>query len=281
MINPSEALSRAGINDIPTGKRWQISGAWEVELDRVTNWLRRIANENLGRLGGNSAAALDAGRGLPDEIVARFGADEAAVSPTLMDKASLGLLESSAPSSRSLKLLMVLKWLAFFSELMLFVLLWFLGFGSGVVIVIGALLALSGFLMGFGAGNLLIGYEEGTSARHLWAWTSMIGGAVSTVLLAWLRASGDEEIGLAALIFPVALALVIALLEALEVLGGNRFRRLRESMFRAQTWFASARHREKFNEGLWWRIYEGEVSALSRNLVKAYQGDVEVEGIKR
>lgn len=258
--------SRVAQSDVPKNKRWQMTGVWEMELDRVTRWLRQIANSNYGRL-ANADDAIEAGKGLPEQIVALFGAQGSAVDPRVLEAASLGTFERSAPSATLLTALSVLTWIAFSSEILLFLFMVILGFANPAVIVIGVLLAVSGYAIGSGVGNLMIASESGHGLKSFRGWTATLLGLLAAVGLSWLRARGVEDEDWAVAIgVPLILVLMIALFEALESTLQHKYKNLWDQMFIAQVWFSTEQHQERYKEGLWTSIYDGEIVASAKRV---------------
>jgi hypothetical protein len=166
---------------------------------------------------------------------------------------------------------MILKWLAFSAELVLFIAFWLMDFGSAVLIVIGGLLALSGYLMGYGLGVLLVEHDEQRSVLNFRGWLSFGVGLAGTILLSWVRASGDLEFSAVAIVFPLVLASLISMFEAIERWSIARYSRLRNEMFRAQAWYSGKQHRMRAKDNLWSDIYSTEVKTLAGKLDDAFE----------
>jgi|SRR5215203_3648447 len=272
-----DELRRVAMNEVPKNKRWDPTGVWEEEFNRVSEALGVAANLNFGKF-GRKDDALSAGKGLPEVIVARFGSDATAVDPDVMHQAALGRYAKQAPSLKLILAFSILKWTAMGCETLLFVFLALMGFANYIVVIVGLLLALSGYLMGHGVGNLLVSHEAGGGARSPKGWLYFSVGLLATVGLSVLRASGSEEGIMAAILIPIILAATIALFEALSFVHTLRYKNMWEEMFRAQVWYSIEQHQRRYREGLWRKVYEGEVERAASRLQGALSDDPKLAG---
>jgi hypothetical protein len=256
------SLKRVAPGDVPRNKVWELSAVWELEVGHVVEWLKRRANANLGRL-QSAEAALKAGDGLSEEVKALFGAEAPAVDPDTLDKAAKGELGREAPSASLITTSRILKWTAFCSETLLFIILQVMGFGNPILILMGVLLALSGYTAGYGVGSILSKYEDGHGLKNPKGWLFTIFGAAGAVTISWLRSQGAEEGRVAAVLIPVILVAAIALFEALDLTLSHKYDFLRDQMYKAQIWYAIEQHRKNFDNDLWKTIYEREVQGFA------------------
>jgi hypothetical protein len=263
-------LNRVAPEDVPRNKVWELAAVWELEVGQVVEWLRTKANANVGRLPSNEAV-LKAGEGLSEEVLARFGAEAPSVDPDILDKAAKGVLGREAPSAKLITASSILKWTAFFSETILFVILQIMGFGNPILILMGVLLALSGYATGYGAGAVLTSHEDGYGMKNLKGWLFLIFGALGAVTISWLRSQGAEEGQAAAVLIPIILVVAIALFEALDLTLSHKYDSLRDQMYKAQAWYASEQHRKNFDSGLWKTIYEREIQGFATKRNDALQ----------
>src|ERR1700730_1634533 len=185
-------LERASERDIPADKRWEIAALWEVELQRVVRWLEDKASLNFGRT-QDVQQALDSGRDLAALVFAFFDQQGEAQDARIRDQASLGALRKQAPSGKLIAVGGVLRWIAMLSEVLLFLFMALRGFGSYVLVVFGVLLALSGYLMGNGLGNLIVNVERGEGLANLKGWLAVLIGAIGAGGISYVRAAGVEE----------------------------------------------------------------------------------------
>jgi hypothetical protein len=272
-------LERASERDIPADKRWEIAALWEVELQRVVRWLEDKASLNFGRT-QDVQQALDSGRDLAALVFAFFDQQGEAQDARIRDQASLGALRKQAPSGKLIAVVGVLRWIAMLSEVLLFLFMALRGFGSYVLVVFGVLLALSGYLLGNGLGNLIINVERGEGLASLKGWLSVLIGAIGAGGISYVRAAGVEEAQAAAILVPVIVALTISLLEAMHLTLSFKSDLMLGEMFRAQRWFATDQHRKNYREELWQRTYEGAVRKFASSLSKSQQG-YDASGPKR
>ncbi|HVT61809.1 MAG TPA: hypothetical protein VHR45_25855 [Thermoanaerobaculia bacterium] len=236
----------------------------------IAEWLRLKANGNLGRA-RTIAGAIKAGDGLSEEVMARFGAEAPAVDPDILDKAARGELGREAPSAKLIAAAGILKWTAFLSEIFLFLVLWIMGFGNPILVLMGMLLALSGYATGYGVGAILVTHESNGGFKNLKGWLFTLFGLAGGTTLAWLRSRGAEEGQLAAVLIPMILVLAIALFEALHMTLSHKYNFLRDQMYKAQVWFAIEQQKKNSDSGLWRTIYEREVQTFAKRTDVALQ----------
>jgi hypothetical protein len=174
-------LQRVTRDEVPKEKRWQQDAVWELEFDRIKRWIAEEANSSVGRPETTLDSALQAGASIPDEIRARFGTMGEAVDPTLMKQVALGALEQNSPSPSLISTFGFLRWVAMLCETLIFFWLWLMGFGNEVLIIMGVMLAGSGFLLGLGFGRLVVAHEFGSLSKELKGWASAIVGSVGII----------------------------------------------------------------------------------------------------
>lgn len=270
MMPGERELRRVAPGDVPRSRIWEISAVWEIEMGGIAEWLRLKANGNLGRA-RTIAGAIKAGDGLSEEVMARFGAEAPAVDPDILDKAARGELGREAPSAKLIAAAGILKWTAFLSEIFLFLVLWIMGFGNPILVLMGMLLALSGYATGYGVGAILVTHESNGGFKNLKGWLFTLFGLAGGTTLAWLRSRGAEEGQLAAVLIPMILVLAIALFEALHMTLSHKYNFLRDQMYKAQVWFAIEQQKKNSDSGLWRTIYEREVQTFAKRTDVALQ----------
>lgn len=243
----------------------------ERETAELNAWLKEEANLALGKPNPTRESAYAHGENLVSEIRQVFGREDPARNVELINRASDGRLEAHVPSSGAILAYLALFLIAFIAETAIGFVQYTMGDSSGVVIVIAVALAIGGAIAGAGLATVLERANplprelSGDSGTMLSASTSIglaVAGLVIIAVAAWVRTGGDENGADLIVAFTVAVALMIAVCEALWIHKNKRRQFLRQQMFRAQVWFATDEHRKNSDRNVFLNNYRRAVDAI-------------------
>jgi len=265
-------LRRATRDEISLAQRWQIAAAWDVEVERVKNWLHKRANQNLGKPGATVESALADGGNLPDEVRVTYSAQGAQKDVEMLANAADGRIEREAPARGMVIATDLLKWFALLVETAIFVWMVAMGWATAVVIGVGVMLAFFGWLMGDGAGRILMTHEKIGRWIHPRGLIEFAIGTVGVAAISWIRTVGEEEGAMAVVVITGLLALLIATFQAINMVLTEKYRELHQKMFSCQIWFSTDEHIKAVQTGFWKNFYDAEVRALSNEWREKQQG---------
>ncbi len=269
-------LRRITRAEVPLASRWQFGAVWDLEVAQVKNWLDERAADNLGKAGATVESALQDGSHLSKEINLTYGAQAVARDQRVVTAAANGLLEREAPARTAVIATDVLKWLFFLSELCIFGWMVWMGLSTGIVILVGLLLAGAGLLLGDGAGRLLVRHEQERDWSDSRGWLEFVVGLAGVTAISYIRTVGEEEGVFTIVAITAFLAVLIATFHAMHKVLIEKYTEQHQKMFAAQGWFATDEHLRAYQAGFWKDYYERQVKALATQLAKV---DVEYSNI--
>src|SRR4051794_20541516 len=232
-MRPKMIPSRTTRPEVPRDRRWEINAVLEIELEKISSWLKDEANTKFGAL-RDKERTLQAGSALPEQVQALFGAEDVAIDPQILDDASTGKLGRQAPAASGIAMASVLKWVFLCAEVLIFTFLYLAHLANWLVILVGGLLAVGGYLTGLGGGTLIVAHESKGSLRSVRGWVCLIVGLIIVGGIAYARTGGEEEGAFPVVAVTVGMALAIAVLEIMEMLMRRKYRELWEKMYSAQ-----------------------------------------------
>jgi hypothetical protein len=243
-------LKRAQIGDIPSSDRWNIGAAWELEKQRIEEFVDDEANIAYGRFPDNVESAKALAPDVWHKIVNAYPIDSQ-LDANLLSDVKLGLPEKLAGSKALLVTVRVLLALAMGVEVAIFVAMWAVGEASWPVIVQGAVLAIGSWSLGWGLYNLTIALDqrEKTRGSRVLTLSALIFGALSIAVVTAMRAQLTQEQSFAIVAITLTLALLIALMETLSESMGHRYGIHHRDMFRAQQQYANSQHNAHHKTG--------------------------------
>jgi hypothetical protein len=268
---------RISAEEIPAGRRWQMNAAWDIEYNRIREYLQDRANHNVGARisqapADRASGAKQDGSVLPADVNAIYGALHWAIDAKSRGQAERGELQRMAPSPVTIRLLAAGTIVTVLLEISIFLVMWILGQGGNLITVgVGALLAGFGYLAGEGLGRLLIGREEETHSGTVLSWIFLTAGFIGIVGMTVIRylaaraaaEEGENVGGLVAIVLLTALlAGAVAIFHAAHMERAERYRTLLQKMFGAQLVFATEQAQTNHRNGLWQQLYDNAVDAF-------------------
>ena len=265
MSDALDQLQRVAADEVPPARHWHLRAVFEMEKERIEDWLRANVIQNLSPRNSTVKSALQAGEALPESIEGSMGLEHQEIRHAdLKKKAENRVLEKNSPGRGWLRSLGVLKWLFMLAEFSLFVVQWLMGISNAAVILLGAVLAFAAFLVGWGLGMIGLDPQQGGGTKNPRIWAAILGGSVGVLGVAVLRSSGGGEGVWVVVGFTLVLALLIVLFEALHVHGKATYEENRRQFFQVQQWLAKDQHVRDFESGLWWKTYERFVTEVAQ-----------------
>lgn len=262
--------NRVRAADLPSEDAFNFGAVHEQETARLNAWLQEEANLALGKPNATETTAFTHGENLVSQIKQVFGRDDPARNQELINRASDGRLQAHVPSPGAILAYMLLFFFAFIAETAIGVVQYTVGDSSGIVIAIAVALAIGGAIAGAGITTILD--KASPLPRELGEASSMLGGAASTGLMlvggaiiivaAWVRTAGDENGANMIVAFTIAVALMIAVCEAMWIHKAKRRQFLKEQMLRAQIWFATDEHKKNSDSDVFLSSYKKSVAGI-------------------
>lgn len=265
---PDRVLRR----EIPTDSRWVSSAVYTIEEARITEWLQDSADHALSYQRANDPKekvlrlALSESTKLTGRLHGVFASKEVQVEPnrSVIVAGRQGDLERQAGSRSLLFAFNVLRWVAFFAELAIFVAMMIVEALSPIVLIQGFLLAASAFILGYGVGMIAIQWDQeekrGYRVNVLLAILGLVGVVVVVALRFVAATSGTEAIFV--VVITGVLALLIAVFEAVHLIRTDKYEASVRNMYMFQQWQATLQHRQAYGDGLWAKIYQDRVQQL-------------------
>lgn len=263
--------NRVRAADLPSEDAFNFGAVHERETARLTAWLQEEANLALGKPNANEMTAFTHGENLVSQINQVFGRNDPARNQELINRASDGRLQAHVPSSGAILAYMMLFLFAFIAETGIGIVQYTSGDSSGIVIAIAVALAIGGAIAGAGLATVLD--KASPLPSELGESSPMLGGAASTgialvggviiMVAAWMRTGGAENgADMMIVAFTIAVALMIAICEALWIHKAKRRQFLKEQMFRAQIWFSTDEHKKNCDSDVFLSSYKKSVAGI-------------------
>jgi len=260
------ALERATKSDIPKSRRWHRDAVFEVERARVVNFIAAAARENLRKPEPTKEKAAASAPVLVAEIGGLMAPSHDIRDPDIIKSVSNGVYERAAPSLTSIWFFRFLTVVAATVEIGIFAAQWLSGDAHPAVLILGTMLALSGYLIGLGIGRMsrrrdLDEEQEGQTLNKVFIVTGLIGIALSV----YIRVAGSPDGAVLAIALTVLVALLVAVFEALYEYTSHRYQSLWQKQYQGQQWIAEKHHLGDMNRGFWKLKYLECVGDIATN----------------
>lgn len=259
-------------NFSPDDDEWDLHLVFKLEKDVIDNHLREKAIENWHRF-KNTDAALEQMNELNSNIASRYASLEINL-PQRYDEATHGTLKPVAPTKGKIRTMTTLLVLSMIAESTVMVMQQVLTRDfNPFIFVIAFMLAVGGWLQGYGVANLLVkSWKERTgrpvSDDHpLLQWGAVAVGTLLILLIAWLRGSTAFDPVRMFLVFSITLLFgeAVSLFEALR----EKYKEMRttflDEMLQAQEWCATILHQQHLADNGYLETYKAAVKLVERS----------------